>query len=301
MTVFIERDDCGISIIKTGIGLQQLDILNVCWQYRPEKISPSILRKLCIKPTQGLDNIRILQKRRGRVAFCLEDEATNRSYFVKYFYPRSWREYFKYSFQTSRASKERRASIILSSISIKQPELFAIGERRQAGIWKQSFLVYDYLQPVQTLKEYCQHRRSIPSVLIRKLACLVSQIHNHDIYYSDLHGDNILVQRTTDGPMQLLLIDPGEMKKINSLDKGRRINDLARLNGFIAANDFARLRFIIFYIRLCKSDIGETRSICKKVNNRTRQLWHHYLKKHGIDYERETQTKDQRSKNAELS
>ena len=268
------------------ITVQQIEFSSWEWQYDNSTIAPQLLMQLSQGSVEQIRGIKVLQQRRGRKALALGAGDSGQSYFIKYFYPRSWREYVKYFFSKSRAEKEWQAAGQLRALGFDQPELLAIGERRSYGIWSGSYLIIRYVTQAQTLIEICKQRRFLPRQVISLLAAQIAKLHKYNLYYSDLHGGNILLQAQAAGQYRVLLIDACELLQLENLDYKKRIEDLARLNAFVAAHWLDRYRFLLYYSEACGFDSGQIRKLRIAVDKRTSQLWRHYLKKHGIDYKK---------------
>lgn len=208
--------------------------------------------------------------------------------FLKYYLPRSGYERFKYLVRPSRASAEWRNARLLESLGVRVPELLAWGERRGLAGWRQSLLVTEALPDAPTLLEWseCHSRGEDVRALRRRLARNLAMMHEHGLFHRDLHGDNVLVVDEKGAAIPCLL-DFHEMLRLPRPVTRFCVDDLARLNGFVEASLWQRVRFLHEYLEAREIHRSQARDWIVAVDRATRALWAHYAGK-GQDFRRYT-------------
>jgi tRNA A-37 threonylcarbamoyl transferase component Bud32 len=206
--------------------------------------------------------------------------------FLKYYLPRSAFERIKYLMRPSRASAEWRNARLLAGLGVRVPELLAWGERRGLRGWRQSLLVTEALTHMPTLLEWSTTHQGGGSFrqLRRTLARSIATMHDNGLFHRDLHGRNILVDESS-GVVTPYLLDFHEMLRLPRPVNRFCVDDLARLNGFVEASTWQRIRFMRDYLVARGIHPSQLRDWIKAVDRATRVLWDHYESK-GRHYRR---------------
>lgn len=206
--------------------------------------------------------------------------------FLKHYLPRSFYERIKYLLRPSRASAEWRNARRLESLGVRVPAPLARGERRGPGGWRRSLLVTEALPAAPTLLEWSRLPRDVDDIrhLRRTLAQGIARMHANGMFHRDLHGDNVLVDESSGVPVPCLL-DFHEMVRLPRPIERLCIADLARLNGFVEAGRWQRLRFLREYLDARGIPRARLAEWLVAVDDATRALWDHYEHK-GRDYRR---------------
>ncbi len=204
--------------------------------------------------------------------------------FLKHYLPRSAFERIKYLLRPSRASAEWRNARTLERIGVRVPAVLAWGERRGLSGWRQSFLVTEALPGAPTLLEWSRrrHPRAEARALRRTLARAIARMHENGLFHRDLHGHNVLVDESAGAPVPCLL-DFHEMLRLPRPVTRFCIDDLARLNGFVEASRWQRIRFARDYLLERGIHRSRLRDWVVSVDRATRSLWDYYEGK-GRDY-----------------
>jgi tRNA A-37 threonylcarbamoyl transferase component Bud32 len=270
---------------KTGRPDAERRINGVSWRFK-ENFEQSPLFKPLSQRGAGWKpdpNDRRANKRR-RWSLVLSKPGD--SVFLKYFLPRNPLELIKYLFKPTRASVEWRNTQALASIGVPVPRLVALGERRRLKVWSQSFLVSESLSGAPTLLDWSESHADDPRNLAlgRCLAGHVANMHNHGMFHRDLHGDNVLVREQGD-TLSLCFLDFYELQQLERPVNKFCVEDLGRLNGFIQATSYQRIRFVYDYLRVRKIDLSEARDWIRAIDANTRGLWDYYDAK-GVNYRR---------------
>jgi len=221
-----------------------------------------------------------------RRRWSLELGEPGQTVFLKYFRPRNMLEPLRFVFKSTRAAREWRNSLRLEKIGIPVPVVLALGERRPFKFWRQSFLVSESFAGAKTLLQWSERFPADPRnrLLCFEVAKHLAHMHEQGYFHRDLHGDNILVVESN-GNVQIRFLDFYELTHADPGNRQYSVEDLARLNGFVAATKWQRIRFLRDYLKQIRPESGQLRDWLTAVDQETRRLWQYYLGK-GVDYRR---------------
>lgn len=165
-------------------------------------------------------------------------------------------EWLKANLCGSKARREWRITTAAAERGLPTVVPVAFGERRRAGILRESYLLTVRLfncvtleealfSPDGTLRAGAPERRR----LIAVLAALLRRMHDSGIYHRDLHPGNFLVESLPGGQGRIFLLDLHRASASPSLPLRHRIRSLAQFNMFASISLAApeRLRFFNAY------------------------------------------------------
>jgi tRNA A-37 threonylcarbamoyl transferase component Bud32 len=195
-------------------------------------------------------------------------------------------EWLKANLCGSKARREWRITTAASERGLPTVVPVAFGERRRAGILRESYLVTVRLfncvtleealfSPDGTLRAGAKERRR----LIIILAALLRRMHDCGIYHKDLHPGNFLVETLPGGEKRIYLLDLHRAGASTSLPLRHRIRSLSQFNMFasISLSTPERLLFFNSYFAEDALWTQEKRQRLAKIDLLTRemrwQLW----------------------------
>jgi len=187
-----------------------------------------------------------------------QDEAEKVVYFKEYFY-RSWWDFVKHFFRSSRAKRAMEAGFMLAENGFESPYVIAMGQRNFAFLTTRSFVVTLEVENSRSVyqlvsaAEKLQERRSF----IRAFGCTIGRMHADGIFHGDLRPGNVLArktedrgQKTEDGKQwHFFFLDNERTKKFRRLPARLRLKNLVQINMFEpgAVNNTDRMRFFKEY------------------------------------------------------
>ncbi len=261
---------------ETEGRIQKKHINGVRWQVRDSFVESPAFHSLSSLDKNWLPGYSD-KRTRSRSRWSTVYSSQGKDVFLKYYLPRSLFESLKYLFRPSRASAEWRNAGSLKRLGIPVPALLAWGERRTLGWWSQSFLVTESLVDSPTLLEWSESQRvdARSGDLRRAIAGHVALMHQHGLFHRDLHGGNVLVVESDTG-LAPCFLDFHEMLRLPWSVNRFGIDDLARLNGFVEASTYQRIRFVYDYLAARDMDGSLARDWVRRIDRTTRNLWDYY-------------------------
>lgn len=157
----------------------------------------------------------------------------------------------------------------------------AYGERRGAGILRESYLLTVRLFDCITLEEalFSDDRAIRVDAGARRemivlLATLLRRMHDSGIYHRDLHPGNFLVETSEAAPRRLYLLDLHRASARSSLPLATRLKSLAQFNMFasISLKKAERLLFFNSYFGEDRPWRDEKRALLEVIEKRTRAM-----------------------------
>ncbi len=136
-----------------------------------------------------------------------------------------WRHRLRDLFRASRVERNFRDGLWLEQAGIATARPLAVGVRRVFRWPRCAYLITEEVPEAVTLKGHIARRRVLPSPVIRRLAELVAQLHEHQCSHRDLKGTNVLL----DGQLRPWLIDLDGIRRCRRLGTRRAQADLKRL------------------------------------------------------------------------
>jgi tRNA A-37 threonylcarbamoyl transferase component Bud32 len=253
------------------------------WRVRPGE-EGRILKRQWAPPEADGDGWRIVQRWGSRVSAL---EATpGGELFVKWYGLRHPGEALRFAVTPSRPEREWRMIGSLAGAGVSVADCLAVGERRRFGLWTGGILVLKAVTPPLTLAAVL---KACPGTGSRKVvdeaACLAARLHDSGHCHHDLHGDNLLVDRTGGLPGRLVLIDLHEATRSRRVAEAEWLADLARLNAYTPGGRNVRMRFWVRYATRRGLPRGQWRRWVGELERETRRLWDRHYKKRGESIE----------------
>jgi len=209
-----------------------------------------------------------------------QDRAEKVVYFKEYFY-RSWWDFVKHFFRSSRAKRAMEAGFMLAENGFESPYVIAMGQRNFAFLTTRSFVVTLEVENSRSVyqlvsaAEKFQERRSF----IRAFGRTIGRMHADGIFHGDLRLGNVLArktedrgQKTEDGKQwHFFFLDNERTKKFRRLPPRLRLKNLVQINMFEpgAASNTDRMRFFKEYWAENKESGFEKAVLIKKVLKKT--------------------------------
>ncbi|MFC1497594.1 lipopolysaccharide kinase InaA family protein [Verrucomicrobiota bacterium] len=227
----------------------------------------------------------LLQRKSGRSSLIVRNgRGEQGDIVIKQYEPRTWLEYIKYFFKKTRAESEWKMNYMFRARNIPTPMPLAWGEKKILGFWKKSVLILQAVSPCVTLFDYLKesHDDERISGLIEELAMYVARLHNADMHYRDLHGENILLQVNEGELPRINFIDLHEVRRVKTMRRWMCVDDLGRLNGYIHTSASHRIRFLKRYLKERNIDEADWKKWAWDIDKHTKAIWHRHYRKRGV-------------------
>ncbi len=201
--------------------------------------------------------------------------------FLKRYKQKDWKDGLKYLFFSSKAATEWRAINKFLEKGIPVPRPLAFGEDRRWGILKDSCLITEAISQAVTLSAYQEYflpEKISPGSVLRKrdltkkLARLIHSIHNQGIFYRDLHGENILLDKNDNGEAKFSFVDLHKARFSFSLSSRKRIYDLAKLLHSLSPKKTDCFRFLREYAKNDSAFGHFFKKYAVRIENRAQKL-----------------------------
>jgi tRNA A-37 threonylcarbamoyl transferase component Bud32 len=189
-------------------------------------------------------------------------------YFKEYFY-RSWWDFVKHFFRSSRAKRAMEAGFMLAENGFESPYVIAMGHRNFAFLTTRSFVVTLEVENSRSVYQFVsaglQERRSF----VRAFGRTIGRLHADGIFHGDLRLGNVLAREEQDG-WHIFFLDNERTKRFRRLPARLRLKNLVQINMFEpgAASNTDRMRFFKEYWAENKESV-EKASLIKKVMEKT--------------------------------
>lgn len=201
--------------------------------------------------------------------------------FFKRYKQRDWKDALKYIFFSSRAKAEWQAINRFVKKKIPVPVPLAFGEERRYFILKDSCLIAEAIPLAVTLNLLQKNIFSegitrgkvlLKRELIKKLARLIALIHDHGIFYRDLHGGNILLEKDDSGETKIFFVDLHKARFFPFLSSGMRTYDLAKLFHSLSPKRTDCFRFFREYAEKSGKFLPNLKENMKRIEEKSLKL-----------------------------
>lgn len=183
--------------------------------------------------------------------FTLDDEGTERAFYIKRHSRSSWKEYLKpllrLTWPILGARNEWNAILEFHEVGLPTMTPVALGESGS-----NSFLITEALEDCRKLSQVnaAEIRTStsgtMRSSLIRQVAHLAKKMHDAGLHHQDFYLGHLM--QSQNDPTQIYIIDLGRVGKQRKLSRRWIIKDLAQLDFSADASPQERLRFLRDYL-----------------------------------------------------
>ena len=198
--------------------------------------------------------------KRNPVRTVYRAEIAGRSYFLKYYFQRGWRHQLKAWLRPGGCRAEWRSALFARAHEI--PAVVPVAacfeltvEGRPAAL-----LITEAAEPAENLSDFWKvlqtdeqprRRRADMHALIEHLAALIARAHQAGLEHTDLHAENVLVQRIARQQYKPLLVDLQGARIGVPVPDRAVVRNLAQLNQWFRrhASLAHRLRFLRSYLR----------------------------------------------------
>jgi tRNA A-37 threonylcarbamoyl transferase component Bud32 len=183
-----------------------------------------------------------------------------RTYFLKYYHDAPWRTWLKGLFREPACAAEWRGGLFAldNGIATVPPAGFTTDLR--AGGRSGALLVTEAVEPVWPLNAFWEllqtdddaaRRRADADQLAERLAELIARAHQAGFQHTDMHAENILVQRVGPRRYRAVFVDLHSARLGVPISDRAVISNLAQLNQWFRrhAPIGDRLRFLRAYLR----------------------------------------------------
>ena len=212
---------------------------------------------------------------------------TEKKVFFKRYKQRDWRDALKYFFFSSKAKREWKAinNFLKKGIPVSSP--LAFGEERKFGILKDSCLITEAISNSSHLnhfyKNFFQKKLSKDEILfkralLKRLARLVYAIHSKGIFYRDLHGGNILLEKNPEGEIKFVFIDLHRAGFLNPLFFWMKVYDLAHLFYTLSPKRTDSISFLREYAKNDPQFTSNFKKNVRRIENKALKLKYRHLK-----------------------
>ena len=198
-------------------------------------------------------------------------------YIKKYLY-RSWIDFIKHFFRSSRARREFNSSIMLNQNNFNTPEILCLAERRLGFINLDNLLVTKEIKDSISIpalmkdihKNQNKHMLSRKHSLIESFALAIGKMHYNNIFHGDLRLNNVLVKEENSS-WKFCFIDNERTRKCHIFCNRLRLKNLVQINLLLDGTTKAdRLRFFKYYLRLNPDIRRNSLKWINKVNSKTK-------------------------------
>ncbi len=151
----------------------------------------------------------------------------------------------------SKASSEWRGLNHFERAGLPCPRALAFSEIKRFGLLYDSCLLIEAIPSSFPLNEYIENNNLEPDKkndLITSLACLISDLHKHNIFHRDLHGGNILIREKQDSGFELFFIDLHRAALNKQLSERMRVRDITQFLNSISFSEKDRFLFLKTYL-----------------------------------------------------
>ncbi len=225
---------------------------------------------------------RVIGENNVRVSIIVTlDHNSDQKVFFKRYKQRNWKDALKYIFFSSRAKSEWQAINKFVEKKIPVPSPLAFGEERRFFVLKDSCFIAEAMPSAVTLSLFHKNFFSgkitrekilLKRDLIKKMAGLIASIHDHGIFYRDLHGGNILLEKDGSGEINIFFIDLHKARFFPYLFSGMRIYDLAKLLHSLSLKRIDCLRFFREYAEKSRKFFPDYKEYVRKIEEKALKL-----------------------------
>ncbi|MCK4913948.1 MAG: hypothetical protein KAS69_05060 [Planctomycetes bacterium] len=183
------------------------------------------------------------------------NDAEETVYFKQYLY-RSFFDFIKHFFRSSRAQRAFTAAIMLEKNGFRTPTIVAIGKNHSRRADK--FLITLEINGTESIRKFISESlAALGKEQLKDRRCLicefgrtVGRMHAAGICHGDLRLGNVLVKKEG-GNWQFFFLDNERTKKLWHLPLRLRLKNLVQINMFRAAaiNSADRMRFFKSYLK----------------------------------------------------
>ena len=203
-------------------------------------------------------NWRCVKENSTRAVWCAELDG--REYFLKYYFDHRWTDRLKAWLREPAGQAEWRCGLTALQAGIPAvPPAGYTPRLRALGRWC-AVLVTESVAPAWPLNDFwatlrtdgdAQRRRVDTAHLIEVLAELIARSHQAGFEHTDMHAENILVQRTGTRQYRAVFVDLHSARLDTQVTDQAVLRNLAQLNQWFRrhASIADRLRFLRAYLR----------------------------------------------------
>ncbi len=214
--------------------------------------------------------------------------------YLKEYFHRSWWDFVKHFFRSSRARRAMEADIMLAANGFESPTIVAMGQRKFAFLTARNFIATLEVENARSVyrivideqngsrAEQIRERRSF----IKAFGRTIGRMHAEGIFHGDLRLGNVLARKEVDSTLRqssvqagspqgdewhFFFLDNERTKKFRRLPARLRLKNLVQINMFEpwAASDTDRMRFFKEYWARNKESGLEKAVLIKEVLKKT--------------------------------